>query len=129
MKVDKEPLWAAWLSVASLLYAIWASKHMYQSDPGLQNGVGIMVSWLFIPFIFCLTLAIAGVVFGMAFHLIKAPSTRIILLLVAFGVFFFGYGKPSILVIAVALATFPFAYFRAKKAGKDETDLEEFMKK
>lgn len=129
MKENNEPFWAAWIFVAALLYAIWASMHLYHSDPGLQNGVGIMVSWLVMPLVFCVALGIAGAVFGWAFHFVKDPRTRTCFLLVAFAVFFLGYGKPSIFVILVALIAFPFAYFKAKGTGKDEKDLQDFMKK
>ena len=129
MKISKDPFWSAWAFVAALLYAIWASEHLYHSDPSLQNGVGIMVIWIVIPFVFCVALGIAGAFFGWLFYFVKDPSTRACLLLVAFGVFFLGYGKPSIFVIALALISFPFAYIKAKKTGKDEKDLQDFMKK
>ncbi|MFZ6798393.1 hypothetical protein ACO0KZ_01245 [Undibacterium sp. Di24W] len=129
MKINKDPFWAAWAFVAALLYAIWASEHLYHSDPNLQNGVGIMVIWIVIPFVFCVALGIAGAFFGWIFHFVKAPSTRVCLLLVAFGVFFLGYGKPSIFVTTLALISFPFAYIKTKKTNKDEKDLQDFMKK
>lgn len=129
MKINNEPFWSAWVFVAALSYAIWASTHFYHSDPGLQNGVGIMVSWLAIPFVFCVALGIAGAFFGWTFHFVKSSGARTCLLLAAFGVFFLGYGKPSFLVIAVTLISFPLAYLKANKTGKDEKDLQDFMKK
>jgi uncharacterized membrane protein YhaH (DUF805 family) len=129
MKINNEPFWYAWVFVAALLYAIWASEHLYHSDPNLKNGVGIMVVWIIMPFVFCVALGIAAAVFGLTFRFIKDPSTRACLLLVAFGVFLLGYGKPSIFVILLALISFPLAYFQTKKTGKDEKDLHDFMKK
>lgn len=119
------PAWLAVVNVLSVLYGVWGATHIYDSMIRGQSGAGVLGIWIvFIPIAFLGSFLLTGLPLGWALSSIKDFGLRSIIVLVALGIFFAGYGEPTIWLLATAGATFVWVYWEYKKSFEDEEELK-----
>jgi chromate transport protein ChrA len=124
-----EPLWGGISSVIAYLYGILAATKVYASDPTLHQGGGILIAYALLPFVFIVVMALVAAIITGILSRVEIESKRAAIALAAIVVFFIAHGKPSWLVLFVAVIVYFVGYFHSKKNQTDAKDLSEFMEK
>lgn len=119
------PAWLAVSNVLGVLYGVWGATHIHNTMIRGQEGPGVLGIWiLFIPLAFLGSFLITGLPLGWLLSTIKDFGMRLVIVLVALGLFLAGYGKPSIWLVLITGAIFVYVYWEYKKAFDDEEELK-----
>jgi len=129
MKPVLTPVWIGLVTTNAFLFALWVATYLYRSDPSGQEGLGFLVSYLLLPIAFLVTLATVSILLNSVFIRVTDTGTRTVLMGLSLILFVFLYGKPSVIVIALALGFFAVGYFAGRKENKDANDLKQFLEK
>jgi hypothetical protein len=127
MSKNLNPHWSGITAVIAFLYGILAAAKVYTNDPTAHSGAGILVMYFVLPVVFILVMGVTSPVLVWILIWAKNLNTRIGITLVAFGLFLFAYGVPSLMLTISAIFVFFIGYLYSKKASTDNEDLNKFL--